>query len=156
MKLKILPGKSNRNYTTTLTECDSRALIYYIGRILNKNMRVLVCDDDEVVLKVVEVTLREQGYEAVLTRDGQEAMAALTRGEHFDLIITDIHMPYVNGDDILKHVREEQGKPTPIIMLSSDGEEEVIALALKQGVNEFLVKPVNTRDLLKKINKLLG
>ena len=119
-------------------------------------MRILVCDDDEVVLKVVEVILREQGYEAILTRDGQEAMSALARGEHFDLIITDIHMPYVNGDDILKHVREEQGKPTPIIMLSSDGEEEVIALALKQGVNEFLVKPVNTRDLLKKINKLLG
>jgi DNA-binding response OmpR family regulator len=118
-------------------------------------MRVLVCDDDEVILKVVEVALREQGYSAVLTRDGQEAMAALDQGDHFDLIITDIHMPYFNGDDILKRVREEQGRPTPIIMLSSDGEEEVIAMALKQGVNEFLVKPINTRDLLKKIRKIL-
>jgi DNA-binding response OmpR family regulator len=119
-------------------------------------MRILVCDDDEVVLKVIQLTLQENGMEPILARDGREALQKLEEGLQFDLIITDIHMPYYNGDDILKRVREEQRKQTPIIMLSSDGEEEVIALALKLGVNEFLVKPVDTRDLMKKVRKLLG
>jgi DNA-binding response OmpR family regulator len=64
-------------------------------------------------------------------------------------------MPYHNGDEILKLVREEQQKKTPIIMLSSDGEEEVIALALKLGVNEFIKKPLDPDVLMKKVKKLL-
>lgn len=118
-------------------------------------MTILVCDDDEVVLKVIRVALEAEKIATTLASDGRQAMDLL-RIADFDLIITDIHMPYFNGEDILKLVREDQRKRTPIIMLSSDREEEVIALALKQGVNEFLVKPVNTKDLLKKIKKLLN
>ena len=65
-------------------------------------------------------------------------------------------MPYHNGDEILKFVREDLRKKTPIIMLSSDGEQEVIALALKLGVSDFIVKPVDADQLLKKIKKVLA
>ena len=119
-------------------------------------MRVLVCDDEEVVLKVVQVSLEGRGADVVVARDGRKALELLRDpNNHYDLIITDIHMPYYNGDDVLKLVREEQGKSTPIVMLSSDGEEEVIALALNQGVNDFIVKPVDTGKLMKKVGKYL-
>jgi CheY-like chemotaxis protein len=118
-------------------------------------MRILVCDDEEVVLKVVQVALQYKNADVVLARDGREALQILRGGHHFDLIITDIHMPHYNGDDVLKLVREEQKKDTPIVMVSSDGEEEVIALALKQGVNDFIVKPVDAEKLLKKIKRFL-
>jgi len=118
-------------------------------------MRILVCDDEVVVLKVVEVALENRGAEMIFVKDGEQAMKALKDNSHFDLIITDIHMPYYNGDDVLKFVRETQGRKTPIIMLSSDGEEEVIALALKQGVNDFIVKPVTAEKLLKKVDRFL-
>lgn len=118
-------------------------------------MRILVCDDEIVVLKVVQVALENVNAEIVLAKDGLQALQHLEANGHFDLIITDIHMPYHNGDEILKFVREEQKKDTPIVMLSSDGEEEVIALALKQGVNDFIVKPVTSEKLLKKINRFL-
>jgi DNA-binding response OmpR family regulator len=118
-------------------------------------MKVLVCDDDDVVLKVVELVVKAEHAEAVLARDGRQALQLLKSSEHFDLIITDIHMPYHNGEEILHLVRVEQGKDTPIIMLSSDGEEEVIALAMKQGVNDFVVKPVHAKELGKKVKKLL-
>jgi CheY-like chemotaxis protein len=118
-------------------------------------MRILVCDDEEVVLKVVQVALQYKNADVVLARDGREALQILRGGHHFDLIITDIHMPHYNGDDVLKLVREEQKKDTPIVMVSSDGEEEVIALAMKQGVNDFIVKPVDAEKLLKKIRKFL-
>ena len=117
-------------------------------------MRVLACDDEEVVLKLIEVTLRDRA-EVITARDGYRALEVLRTEPAFDLIITDIHMPYYKGEDILKLVREEQKRSTPIIMLSSDGEEEVIALALKQGVNDFIVKPVDSKKLLSKVEPFL-
>ncbi len=117
-------------------------------------MKILVCEDDEVVLKSIEVALKDVA-DLVLARDGRQALKFLEEDNDFNIIITDIHMPHYNGDDVLKLVREEQKKNTPIIMLSSDGEEEVIALALKQGVNDFIVKPVDSMKLKKLVLKYL-
>lgn len=118
-------------------------------------MKVLVCDDDLVVLKVIHVVMEMEGVEAIYVKDGRKALEHL-RAETFDLIITDIHMPHYNGDDILKLVREEQKKKTPIVMISSDTEEEVIALALKQGVAEFIKKPIDATSLQLKLRKFLA
>ena len=64
-------------------------------------------------------------------------------------------MPYHNGDELLSFVRNEQGKQTPLIMMSSDTEEEVIDLALKLGVNEFIRKPLKQADVEKALKKFL-
>jgi DNA-binding response OmpR family regulator len=79
----------------------------------------------------------------------------LERNE-YDVIITDIHMPYHNGDEIIDFVRCRQKRNTPIIMLSSDREEEIIVLARKQGVNIFLKKPVKADVLIKSIRSLVS
>lgn len=117
-------------------------------------MKILVCEDDIVVLKVIEMAL--EGYPIQLTsvKDGTKALEQL-RENTFDLIITDIHMPHHNGDEVLKLVRVDQRKNTPIIMISSDTEEELIALALKQGVNEFIKKPIDATSLRKRLKKFL-
>jgi len=117
-------------------------------------MKVLVCEDDVVVLKVIQVVLERENIEATYAKDGVKALQHLT-DTTFDLIITDIHMPFYNGDDVLKLVRVEQKKNTPIVMISSDTEEEVIAFALKQGVNEFIKKPIDATTLQKKLKKFL-
>jgi CheY-like chemotaxis protein len=117
--------------------------------------RVLICDDEPIVHKVARVAFEPYAVEVVNARDGLQAMELLRGGASFDLIITDIHMPHHNGDDILRLVREEQKKNTPIVMLSSDGEEEVIKLALKSGVNDFIVKPVDATRLIKKVKQYL-
>jgi CheY-like chemotaxis protein len=118
-------------------------------------MRVLVCEDDDMVIKVVQIALQDKNVTLTVARDGQQAMDRLERGEEFDLILTDLHMPHKNGDDILRLVREDMKKNTPIVMFSSDGEEEVIALALKLGINDFIVKPMTVDSFLKKIKKYL-
>jgi DNA-binding response OmpR family regulator len=118
-------------------------------------MRVLVCEDDDMVIKVVQIALQDKNVDLTVARDGQQAMDRLEKGEEFDLILTDLHMPYKNGDDILRLVREDMKKTTPIVMFSSDGEEEVIALALKLGINDFIVKPMTVDSFLKKIRKYL-
>ncbi len=118
-------------------------------------MKILVCEDDIIVLKVIQVALENEKKEAFCFQDARKAMMYLKENE-VDLIITDIHMPYHNGDEILKLVRQEQKKNTPIIMISSDTEEEVIALALKEGVNEFIKKPVDAISLQNKLKKFFN
>jgi len=117
-------------------------------------MKVLVCDDDIIVLKVVHVVMEMEGIEAVYVKDGRKAIQHL-QDDTFDLIITDIHMPHNNGDEILKLVREEQQKDTPIVMISSDTQEEVVALALKQGVTQFIKKPIDATSLHQQLKKFL-
>jgi len=117
-------------------------------------MKVLICEDDLVVLKAILVALENEQVEAIPVKDGLLALEKL-REDTFDLIITDIHMPFHNGDDIIKLVREEQRKNTPIVMISSDAQDEVIQFALKQGVNDFVKKPIDPVSLQKRIQKFL-
>lgn len=118
-------------------------------------MNVLVCDDDSVVIKLVELALKDKQVNLSIARNGQEGLNLLNERNDFDLIITDLHMPVRTGDDLLRLVREEQKKDTPIIMLSSDNEEEVIALAQKMGITDYIVKPITSEKLSKKLNKYL-
>src|SRR5690606_41633966 len=127
--------------------------LYFTPEHSKQNMNALVCEDDEIVMKVIQVALDLEGINGTYVKDGRKAMELLQHDSHFDIIITDIHMPYYNGDDILKLVREDQKKNTPIIMISSDSEEEVIALALKLGVDEFISKPADPKKLRKVIRK---
>jgi len=118
-------------------------------------MKVLVCEDNPVALKVMEVALADLKLETVVARDGRRALQMLEIHTDFDLIITDIHMPFQNGDEILKEVRAYQGKDTPIIMVSSDADQDVIKMALHSGVNEFIEKPLDPEVLKVKVKKLL-
>jgi DNA-binding response OmpR family regulator len=115
-------------------------------------MKILVCEDDNVVLKVIQVALEEEKMEGVFVNDGRKALAILTQNNDFDGIITDIHMPFHNGDEILHLV---QKSTIPIIMISSDTQEEVITLALKLGVDSFIGKPLDPKDLSKIFRKVL-
>lgn len=118
-------------------------------------MKVLVCEDEPVVVKVIQVALDLKGVQMIHAKDGDRAFKMLKENNDYDLIITDIHMPHHKGDEILHLVRQVQKKNTPIIMVSSDDAEEAIALALKSGVNEYLVKPLDPIVLQKKVKKLL-
>lgn len=117
-------------------------------------MKILVCEDNEVERKVIEVALHGTGADTFFATDGRKAMKLLQEFE-FDMVITDIHMPYHNGDEILTMVREHQKKMIPIVMISSDHEEEVVKLALKLGVNEFIEKPINPEQVKKKLKRFL-
>jgi len=119
--------------------------------------KILICDDDETVLAMVRFKLLKDNVGEVFTaHDGLQAMKQL-REQDFDLVITDIHMPHHDGGEVVNLIRNEQKKTTPIIMLSSDGEEEVVAYAKKNGVNEFIKKPIKSADeVAKQVRKLLN
>jgi DNA-binding response OmpR family regulator len=118
-------------------------------------MKILICEDDVVLLKMLELRLQEDiKGEIVVARNGRVALELL-RHHDFDLVITDIHMPHHNGEEVLNLLRLEQRKSTPIIMMSSDGDEDVIMHAKKMGVNEFVKKPINQYEISDQVRRML-
>jgi DNA-binding response OmpR family regulator len=117
--------------------------------------RILVCDDDIVTLNVVRLKLTSANIATVITAEDGEQGIELIKKEDFDLIITDLQMPYKSGLELVRAVRHQFKKKTPIIVLSSDGLEDIVMEALQLGVDDFITKPFNANELLLRVKKLL-
>ncbi|NQD70914.1 response regulator [Sphingobacterium shayense] len=114
--------------------------------------RILIAEDDELILKTIEHRLNKEGYELILTRNGQEAIDKLMTFE-IDLVITDIMMPFASGIEILSAIGALK-KRIPVIVLSSMGQEEVVMEAFELGAADFMVKPFSPNELLIRIQRL--
>ncbi len=116
-------------------------------------MKILVVEDDPVMLKLLEHTLQKEGYEVSVNTDFKSAIAAL---EPFnpDLIITDIIMPSASGFEIISLIKSN-GKEIPVLVISAIDEEATVYETLSLGANDFIVKPFTSVELLERIKKLL-
>jgi DNA-binding response OmpR family regulator len=117
-------------------------------------MKALVCEDDEMVLKMVEFRLQKEGFEVILAGDGKEAIEKI-KSEKPDVIITDIMMPYLTGLEIVHHVRKELKLSTPIIIVSSIGLEKTVLEAFQLGADDFITKPFSPNELSVRVKKML-
>ena len=115
-------------------------------------MLILIAEDDELILRTVEHKLVKEGHEVVLTRNGQEAIEMIGVLE-FDLVVTDIMMPFASGIEILAAIKRI-GKKVPVIVLSSMGQEEVVVDAFDLGASDFMVKPFSPNELILRIKRL--
>jgi DNA-binding response OmpR family regulator len=116
-------------------------------------MLILIAEDDELILKTIEHKLLKEGHEVILTRNGKEAIEKL-KDEEVDLAITDIMMPFASGIEILSAIRSV-GKKTPVIMLSSMGQEEVVLNAFDLGASDFIVKPFSPNELMLRVKRFM-
>src|SRR6478609_11130528 len=98
--------------------------------------KLLIAEDDPFLLKALGFYFIKKGYEVLLVNDGREAMKQI-RELDFDLIITDLNMPFASGLEVISLVRNELKKETPMIMLTSVGIETTELEAFRMGVNEF-------------------
>ena len=117
-------------------------------------IKVLVCEDDEMVLKMIEFKLHKEGYEVFLAYDGKEAVEKIQSIQP-DIIITDIMMPYLTGLEIVHKVRKELDMVTPIIIVSSIGLEKTVLEAFQLGADDFITKPFSPNELSVRVKKLL-
>lgn len=119
--------------------------------------RILLVEDDEVMPKIVERILHREQYQLEHVTNGKEAFQRLEDTNYnFDLIITDIMMPYANGFEILSKVKNrKEGKPIPVIIVSNAGNEAMIMEGFKLGADDFLKKPVIPGELLIRVKRLL-
>ncbi|MEO9871257.1 response regulator transcription factor [Ekhidna sp.] len=117
--------------------------------------RILICEDDAVLSSMILFKLGKDNLgEVVKVNDGKEAMKLLQE-EEFDLIISDIHMPFISGMRLLEFVREDQKKTTNFIILSSEGLESTVLDAFDLGVTDFLTKPFSPGELSMRAKRLL-
>jgi len=117
-------------------------------------MKILVCEDDYMIIKTIEHKLIREGYKVEVANDGKIAAGKLAQ-EEFDLIITDLLMPFSGGLELINLVRNEIKKATPIIVLSKVGNEETIIQAFQLGADDYLTKPFSPNELSIRVKRLL-
>ncbi len=109
--------------------------------------KILIVDDDSITRKYIGFMLRAEGYEILTARDGLEALETIGR-RGVDLVMTDLNMPHMDGADLIRHLRENaETAELPILMLTTEGDEESRDLGVSAGANEYLIKPI-ARDVL--------
>lgn len=116
-------------------------------------MKILIIEDDSRVAELIQRGLREQGFETTLAYDGLSGKK-LADQNTYDLIITDIILPKMDGLDLCKHIRQTQ-PDTPIIMLTALGTTDDKVEGFDAGADDYLVKPFEMRELLVRMRALL-
>ena len=117
-------------------------------------MRILVVEDDAKVGGFLEQGLREEDFEVARGTDGDIAMA-MALAEDYDIILLDYMLPGRSGPQVVKALRD-QGRSTPVLMLTARDAPEDIQLCLTAGANAYLTKPFRFGDLLAQIQRLTG
>ncbi|MFH1374464.1 MAG: response regulator [bacterium] len=118
---------------------------------------ILVVDDSPTVVKFVSFSLKNGGYNVVTARDGMDAVEKVSNmPDGVNLVITDLNMPNLDGYGLIQTLRQNaQHQRTPIIILTSEAEEEDRQRGLEVGATAYLVKPFKSSVLLNEVSKFL-
>lgn len=114
--------------------------------------KILICDDEAGLRTVIKRYAINEGYEVVEAEDGMEAVE-MCRIHNFDIIIMDIMMPYLDGFSAVKEIRKTLD--TPVIMLSARGEEYDRVSGFQVGVDDYVVKPFSSKEIMLRIAAIL-
>ena len=114
-------------------------------------MKILVAEDEPVMLKTIEMRLKKDGHTVTATTNGRDALEAFEK-ETPDLVITDIMMPYSSGLEVVGKIKQSE-KKVPIIVLSSMGQENVVLEAFKLGADDFITKPFSPNELSMRVRR---
>jgi two-component system chemotaxis response regulator CheY len=117
--------------------------------------RVLIVDDSEHIRQLLSITLRHRGHEVTEAKNGREGLDALKNGV-FDLVITDLDMPVMNGFDFLRTMRDELGEKAPTCLVLTAEPRETRERVLGLGAAGLLVKPFSPIALYDEIEKHLS
>jgi CheY-like chemotaxis protein len=120
------------------------------------NKKILIVDDDEMVLMALDELLKPEGYEVQAVSSGREALKRIDETQ-YDLLMLDIIMPEMDGFELCRRIREkDEYKETPIVFLTAKSREQDKKDGLEAGANLFLSKPISPEKLLAIISDTLG
>lgn len=117
--------------------------------------KILIVDDSESIREVVSFTLENEGFEVLVANDGTDALKFLD-GREIDMIITDLHMPEMDGITLIKHVREmEAYQRIPILFLTTESQTSKKMEAKEAGATGWIIKPFVPAKLIAALQKVL-
>ena len=114
--------------------------------------KILAVDDEQRMVRFIQLNLEQDGFEVVTAYNGKEALEQV-RTQLPDLILLDIMMPDINGFEVLKKIREVNN--VPVIMLTAKGEEDDRIQGLELGADDYITKPFSPRELVSRIRAVL-
>jgi two-component system response regulator ResD len=120
----------------------------------NGASRVLVVDDEPTIVEVVGRYLERAGYEAAGAADGFEALEAIA-AQRPDLVVLDLMLPGIDGIEVMRRLRELPGPPLAVILLTARGEESDRLVGLRQGADDYVVKPFSPAELVARVGAVL-
>lgn len=116
-------------------------------------MKILVVDDEEGARELFHTILTDEGYEVTLAVNGEEALSYF-KSAPFDLVVTDIKMPVMDGLQLLQEIRKT-GSKADVIMVTAYGEVESYLKAMSLGAAEYINKPIRIKELKRIVHKVL-
>lgn len=118
--------------------------------------KILVCDDERHIVRLIQVNLERQGYHVVTAYDGKEGLEKV-KSEKPDLMVLDVMMPYMDGFEVLKNLRREQDTESlPVIMLTAKAQDKDVFEGYHYGADMYLTKPFNPMELVTFVKRILG
>ena len=117
-------------------------------------LKVLVCDDERHIVRLIKVNLERQGYQVVTAFDGKEGLEKV-RAEKPDLCVLDVMMPYMDGFEVLKSIRRDPDTENlPVIMLTAKAQDKDVFEGYHYGADMYLTKPFNPMELVTFVKRI--
>ena len=114
--------------------------------------KILIVDDEPLIVKGLKYSLEQDGYETASAADGEEAVQAFFAG-NYDLVLLDVMLPKSSGIEVCQRIREKSN--VPIIMLTAKGEDMDKILGLEYGADDYMTKPFNILEVKARIKTIL-
>jgi DNA-binding response OmpR family regulator len=108
-----------------------------------------------MAMKTLSVVLDREGFVSDVAEDGNKAIEMLIKYD-YDLLVVDIHLPYRSGLELVKFVRSDQGKDTPVLILTAFSDSQMQRQAGELGISGYIIKPFNPIDLVARIKSILN
>lgn len=117
-------------------------------------LKILVCDDERHIVRLIQVNLEKQGWNVVTAYDGKEGLEKVA-SEKPDLLVLDVMMPYMDGFEVLKSIRKDPGtEKLPVIMLTAKAQDKDVFEGYHYGADMYLTKPFNPRELVTFVKRI--
>lgn len=117
-------------------------------------MKILVCDDERHIVRLIQVNLERQGYDVVTAFDGKDGLEKV-KAENPDMMVLDVMMPYMDGFEVLKNLRKDPDhKDLPVIMLTAKAQDKDVFEGYHYGADMYLTKPFNPMELISFVNRI--
>ena len=116
-------------------------------------MKILICEDEEIMLTALEFRLRKQGFDVIIAENGKIALEKIKEDKP-DLIVADIMMPFVSGLELIEFIRKDMRNTLPIIIISALEHEETVLKAFRLGATDFIAKPFKPKELVLRIKRI--
>jgi DNA-binding response OmpR family regulator len=117
---------------------------------------LLMAEDEEDTASLIKFLLERAGYQIIHAEDGRRMQTLIDEMSPPDIVLLDVMLPFLSGLQLLGHIRHKpQWEQVPVVMLTADGSERDMQVALQSGAQDYILKPFNPRELTTRLQRFL-